>query len=75
MILIVEIGAMGSRNATLQSCQLDIYGREMMKSLFGAKVLVSGMQGLGVEIGMWSLLLKNCLLHFTVVVVVVVVVS
>lgn len=36
----------------LHSRQLAVYGRETMRRLFGASVLVSGMQGLGVEIGM-----------------------
>ncbi|MCI34141.1 ubiquitin-activating enzyme E1 1-like [Trifolium medium] len=35
----------------LHSRQLAVYGRETMRRLFGANVLVSGMQGLGVEIG------------------------
>ncbi|MCI66392.1 ubiquitin-activating enzyme E1 1-like, partial [Trifolium medium] len=35
----------------LHSRQLAVYGRETMRRLFGASVLVSGMQGLGVEIG------------------------
>ncbi|PNX86334.1 ubiquitin-activating enzyme E1 1-like protein, partial [Trifolium pratense] len=34
----------------LHSRQLAVYGRETMRRLFGADVLVSGMQGLGVEI-------------------------
>lgn len=36
----------------LHSRQLAVYGRETMRRLFGSNVLVSGMQGLGVEIGM-----------------------
>lgn len=35
----------------LHSRQLAVYGRETMRRLFGSNVLVSGMQGLGVEIG------------------------
>ena len=35
----------------LHSRQLAVYGRETMRRLFGAHVLVSGLQGLGVEIG------------------------
>ncbi|MCH92001.1 ubiquitin-activating enzyme E1 1-like [Trifolium medium] len=35
----------------LHSRQLAVYGRETMRRLFGASVLVSGMHGLGVEIG------------------------
>ncbi|XP_002982764.2 ubiquitin-activating enzyme E1 2 [Selaginella moellendorffii] len=34
----------------LHSRQLAVYGRETMRRLFGANVLVSGLQGLGVEI-------------------------
>jgi hypothetical protein len=36
----------------LHSRQLAVYGRETMKRLFGSNVLVSGLQGLGAEIGM-----------------------
>jgi hypothetical protein len=36
----------------LHSRQLAVYGRETMKRLFASNVLVSGLQGLGVEIGM-----------------------
>lgn len=35
----------------LHSRQLAVYGRETMRRLFGSSVLISGMQGLGVEIG------------------------
>lgn len=35
----------------LHSRQLAVYGRETMRRLFGSNVLVSGMQGVGVEIG------------------------
>jgi hypothetical protein len=35
----------------LHSCQLAVYGRETMRRLFASNVLVSGMQGLGAEIG------------------------
>jgi ubiquitin-activating enzyme E1 len=35
----------------LHSRQLAVYGRETMKRLFGSNVLVSGLQGLGAEIG------------------------
>lgn len=38
----------------LHSRQLAVYGREAMRRLFGANVLISGLQGLGVEIGMYS---------------------
>ncbi|CAJ1972054.1 unnamed protein product [Sphenostylis stenocarpa] len=36
----------------LHSRQLAVYGRETMRRLFASSVLISGMQGLGVEIGM-----------------------
>lgn len=36
----------------LHSRQLAVYGRETMRRLFASNVLVSGLQGLGVEIGM-----------------------
>ncbi|KAK6943192.1 THIF-type NAD/FAD binding fold [Dillenia turbinata] len=36
----------------LHSRQLAVYGRETMRRLFCANILISGMQGLGVEIGM-----------------------
>ena len=35
----------------LHSRQLAVYGRETMRKLVGSSVLVSGLQGLGVEIG------------------------
>lgn len=35
----------------LHSRQLAVYGREAMKRLFGANILVSGLRGLGVEVG------------------------
>lgn len=35
----------------LHSRQLAVYGRETMRRLFASNVLVSGMQGLGAEIG------------------------
>jgi hypothetical protein len=35
----------------LHSRQLAVYGRETMKRLFASNVLVSGLQGLGAEIG------------------------
>lgn len=38
----------------LHSRQLAVYGRETMRRLFASNILVSGMQGLGVEIGMES---------------------
>lgn len=36
----------------LHSRQLAVYGRETMRRLFASNVLVSGLQGLGAEIGM-----------------------
>lgn len=47
----------------LHSRQLAVYGRETMRRLFASNVLVSGMRGLGVEIGNWFFqhtLLANC---------------
>lgn len=35
----------------LHSRQLAVYGRETMRRLFASNVLISGMQGLGAEIG------------------------
>ena len=35
----------------LHSRQLAVYGRETMRRLFASNVLISGIQGLGVEIG------------------------
>ena len=35
----------------LHSRQLAVYGRETMRRVFGANVLISGLNGLGVEIG------------------------
>ena len=35
----------------LHSRQLAVYGRETMRRLFAANVLISGLHGLGVEIG------------------------
>ncbi|XP_045793864.1 ubiquitin-activating enzyme E1 1-like [Trifolium pratense] len=49
----------------LHSRQLAVYGRETMRKLFGASVLVSGMQGLGVEIAKNLILagVKSVTLH------------
>ena len=38
----------------LHSRQLAVYGRETMRRLFASNVLISGMQGLGAEIGTWG---------------------
>lgn len=40
----------------LHSRQLAVYGRETMRRLFASSVLVSGMRGLGAEIGKWVFL-------------------
>ena len=39
----------------LHSRQLAVYGRETMRRVFSANVLISGLNGLGVEIGKGSL--------------------
>lgn len=39
----------------LHSRQLAVYGRETMRRLFASNILISGMQGLGAEIGMQDL--------------------
>jgi len=50
----------------LHSRQLAVYGRETMKRLFGSNVLVSGLQGLGAEIGM-SCLINLLLFNFDLI--------
>jgi hypothetical protein len=35
----------------LHSRQLAVYGRDTMRRLFGASVLIQGLKGLGVEVG------------------------
>eukprot|EP00249_Psilotum_nudum_P022864 c28665_g1_i1 orf=405-3575(+) len=54
----------------LHSRQLAVYGRETMRRLFGANVLISGIQGLGVEIAKNVILagVKSVTLHDTGVV-------
>lgn len=52
----VPIMTLGNSNQTdidedLHSRQLAVYGRETMRRLFASNILVSGMQGLGAEIG------------------------
>ncbi|XP_061349995.1 ubiquitin-activating enzyme E1 1 [Gastrolobium bilobum] len=49
----------------LHSRQLAVYGRETMRRLFGSSILVSGMQGLGVEIAKNLILagVKSVTLH------------
>eukprot|EP00249_Psilotum_nudum_P024481 c29197_g1_i1 orf=472-3648(+) len=51
----------------LHSRQLAVYGRETMRLLFGANVLVSGLQGLGVEVAKNIILagVKSVTLHDT----------
>lgn len=51
-----HIMALGNGNSIdidedLHSRQLAVYGRETMRRLFASNVLISGMQGLGAEIG------------------------
>lgn len=53
------IMALGNSNPSdidedLHSRQLAVYGRETMRKLFASNVLISGMQGLGAEIGKCS---------------------
>lgn len=53
----VPIMALGHSNPSdidedLHSRQLAVYGRETMRRLFASNVLISGIQGLGAEIGM-----------------------
>ena len=47
----LEDGHMQDIDEDLHSRQLAVYGRETMRRLFASNVLVSGMQGLGAEIG------------------------
>ncbi|GJP35185.1 hypothetical protein CLOM_g19695 [Closterium sp. NIES-68] len=56
----------------LHSRQLAVYGRETMKRMFGAKVLISGLNGLGVEIAKNVILagVKSVTVHDTVTVTV-----
>lgn len=45
----------------LHSRQLAVYGRETMRRLAGAHVLISGLNGIGVEVGMiYTNHLKGC---------------
>ena len=48
----------------LHSRQLAVYGRETMKRLFGSNVLISGVNGLGAEIGLVFFLIYNSHLGF-----------
>ncbi|KAG0577880.1 hypothetical protein M758_5G181300 [Ceratodon purpureus] len=51
----------------LHSRQLAVYGRETMRRLFGAHILISGLQGLGVEVAKNIILagVKSVTLHDT----------
>ena len=51
-IMALGNGASTDIDEDLHSRQLAVYGRETMRRLFASNVLVSGMQGLGAEIGM-----------------------
>lgn len=46
----------------LHSRQLAVYGRETMRRLFASNVLISGMHGLGAEIGMYivCVVIRSC---------------
>ncbi|KAG8371515.1 hypothetical protein BUALT_Bualt13G0095600 [Buddleja alternifolia] len=58
-------GRPGDIDEDLHSRQLAVYGRETMRRLFASNVLVSGMQGLGVEIAKNLILagVKSVTLH------------
>jgi ubiquitin-activating enzyme E1 len=63
------IMALGDANPTdidedLHSRQLAVYGRETMRRLFASNVLVSGMQGLGAEIGIFVNVFKLLLIIY-----------
>lgn len=51
-IMALGNGNSGDIDEDLHSRQLAVYGRETMRRLFASNILVSGMQGLGAEIGM-----------------------
>lgn len=59
MVARSDVGGGGSSNASgvveidedLHSRQLAVYGRETMRQLFASNVLISGLNGLGAEIG------------------------
>lgn len=48
----------------LHSRQLAVYGRETMRRLFASNVLISGMRGLGAEIGTCSTNFRFAVLNF-----------
>ena len=50
-IMALGNGASTDIDEDLHSRQLAVYGRETMRRLFASNVLISGMQGLGAEIG------------------------
>ncbi|KZV25761.1 hypothetical protein F511_04822 [Dorcoceras hygrometricum] len=58
-------GSSGDIDEVLHSRQLAVYGRDTMRRLFASNVLVSGMQGLGVEIAKNVILagVKSVTLH------------
>lgn len=61
-----SIMALGNANPTdidedLHSRQLAVYGRETMRRLFASNILVSGMQGLGAEIGTYTNIFERLL--------------
>ncbi|KAL3624006.1 E1 ubiquitin-activating protein [Castilleja foliolosa] len=58
-------GKSGDIDEDLHSRQLAVYGRETMRRLFASNILVSGMQGLGVEIAKNLILagVKSVTLH------------
>lgn len=45
----------------LHSRQLAVYGRESMRRMAAASVLIVGLKGLGAEIGKLSILLEACM--------------
>jgi ubiquitin-activating enzyme E1 len=60
-------GAAPEIDEDLHSRQLAVYGRETMRRLFAADVLVSGLDGLGAEIGSFRLHpLSLVVLHFQI---------
>lgn len=52
LIMTLGNGKSSDIDEDLHSRQLALYGRETMRRLFASNILVSGMQGLGAEIGM-----------------------
>lgn len=62
---VISGGSSGDIDEDLHSRQLAVYGRETMRRLFASNVLVSGMNGLGVEIAKNLVLagIKSVTLH------------